>query len=139
MCIYIIQKMYTEIKQTWQLVKQVNLYQGSVRVPYNISAGFPGGTVVMNLPANAGDTGSSPGPGRSHMPQSNQAREPQLLSLRSRAREPQPLSPRAQSSCSATREATTMRSLRTATEEQPPLAAARESANTATKAQCSQK
>ena len=28
---------------------------------------FPGGTVVENLPANAGDTGSSPGPGRSHM------------------------------------------------------------------------
>ena len=24
-----------------------------------------------NPPANAGDTGSSPGPGRSHMPQSN--------------------------------------------------------------------
>ena len=33
--------------------------------------GFPGGTVVENPPANAGDTGSSPGPGRSHMPQSN--------------------------------------------------------------------
>ena len=33
--------------------------------------GFPGGAVVKNPPANAGDTGSSPGPGRSHMPQSN--------------------------------------------------------------------
>ena len=33
--------------------------------------GFPGGTVVENLPANAGDTGSSPGLGRSHMPWSN--------------------------------------------------------------------
>ena len=33
--------------------------------------GFPGGTVVKNPPANAGDTGSSPGPGRSHMPRSN--------------------------------------------------------------------
>ena len=32
---------------------------------------FPGGAVVKNPPANAGDTGSSPGPGRSHMPQSN--------------------------------------------------------------------
>ena len=31
---------------------------------------FPGGPVVKNLPANAGDMGSSPGPGRSHMPQS---------------------------------------------------------------------
>ena len=30
--------------------------------------GFPGGAVVENLPANAGDTGSSPGLGRSHMP-----------------------------------------------------------------------
>ena len=29
--------------------------------------GFPGGAVVENLPANAGDTGSSPGLGRSHM------------------------------------------------------------------------
>ena len=33
--------------------------------------GFPGGAVVENLPANAGDTGLSPGPGRSHMPWSN--------------------------------------------------------------------
>ena len=32
---------------------------------------FPGGTVVENLPANAGDTGSSPGLGRSHMPRSD--------------------------------------------------------------------
>ena len=29
--------------------------------------GFPGGAVVENLPADAGATGSSPGPGRSHM------------------------------------------------------------------------
>ena len=33
--------------------------------------GFPGGAMVKNPPANAGDTGSSPGLGRSHMPQSN--------------------------------------------------------------------
>ena len=33
--------------------------------------GFPGGTVIENLPANAGDTGSCPGLGRSHMPRSN--------------------------------------------------------------------
>ena len=32
---------------------------------------FPGGAVVKNLPANAGDTGSTPGPGRSHMPRNN--------------------------------------------------------------------
>ena len=33
--------------------------------------GFPGGAVVKNLPTIAGDTGSSPGSGRSHMPRSN--------------------------------------------------------------------
>ena len=33
--------------------------------------GYPGGAVVKNLPANVGDTGLSPGPGSSHMPQSN--------------------------------------------------------------------
>ena len=31
------------------------------------SAGFPGGSVVNNLPANAGDAGSIPDPGRFHM------------------------------------------------------------------------
>ena len=57
--------------------------------------GFPDGAVVKNPPANSGDMGSSPGPGRSHMLWSNKARVPQLLSLHSRAREPQLLSPRA--------------------------------------------
>ena len=33
--------------------------------------GFPGGAVVGNLPANAGDTGSSPGLGGSHVPRSD--------------------------------------------------------------------
>ena len=51
--------------------------------------------MVKNPPANAGDMGASPGPGRSHMPRSNEARAPQLLSLRSRAHEPQLLSPSA--------------------------------------------
>ena len=36
-----------------------------------VSVDFPGGAVVKNPPANAGDTGSSPGLGRSHMPWSN--------------------------------------------------------------------
>ena len=49
--------------------------------------GFPGGAVVKNPPVNAGDMGSSPGLGRSHMPRSNWALEPQLLSLRSATRE----------------------------------------------------
>ena len=33
--------------------------------------GFPGGSVVKNLPINAGDTGPILGPGRSHMPRSS--------------------------------------------------------------------
>ena len=33
--------------------------------------GFHGGAVVGNPPANAGDTGSSPDLGKSHMPRSN--------------------------------------------------------------------
>ena len=32
---------------------------------------FPGGTVNENSSANAGDTGSIPGPGRFHMPWGN--------------------------------------------------------------------
>ena len=45
--------------------------------------------MLKNLPANAGDTDSIPGLGRSHMPRSNWARVPQLLSLCSGAWEPQ--------------------------------------------------
>ena len=71
--------------------------------------GFPGGAVVESLPVNAGDTGSSPGLGRSHMPRSNWAREPQLLSLR------------VWSLCSATREATIVRGPRTAMKSGPRL------------------
>ena len=49
--------------------------------------------MVKNPPANAGDTGSSPGPGRSHMPWSNEAHVPQLLSPRATTAEAR--SPRA--------------------------------------------
>ena len=51
--------------------------------------------MVKNPLANAGDMGSIPDPGRSHMLWSNSARDPQLLSLCSRAHEPQLLSLRA--------------------------------------------
>ena len=33
--------------------------------------GFLGGLAVENLPANAGNAGSTPAPGRSHMPRGN--------------------------------------------------------------------
>ena len=56
--------------------------------------GFPGGAVVGSLPANAGGAGSSPGLGRSHMPQSGWARGPQLLSLRVWSCAPQREGPR---------------------------------------------
>ena len=41
--------------------------------------GFPGGAVVGSPPADAGDAGSCPVPGRSHMPRSGWAREPWLI------------------------------------------------------------
>ena len=71
--------------------------------------GFPGGAVVGSLPANAGNTGSSPGLGGSHMSQSDWAREPQLLSLC------------AWSLCSAIREAAMVRGPRTAMKSGPCL------------------
>ena len=71
------------------------------------SKGSSGGAVVESLPANAGDMGSSPGLGGSHMPRSSWAREPQLLSLR------------VWSLCSATREATIVRDPRTAMRSGP--------------------
>ena len=63
--------------------------------------------MVESLPANVGDTGLSPGLGGSHMPRSNWAREPQLLSLR------------IWSLCSATRKAMIVRGPRTAMKSGP--------------------
>ena len=65
--------------------------------------------MVENLPADAGDMGSSLGLGRSHVPRSDWAREPQLLSLR------------IWSLCSATREAAIVRGPRTAMKSGPRL------------------
>ena len=39
----------------------------SFPIKIGIFGGFPGGPVVKNLPCNAGDTGLTPVPGRSHM------------------------------------------------------------------------
>ena len=54
---------WKDIPQSW--TERFNI------VKIIILPGFPGGAVVKNPPANAGDTGSSPGLGRSHMPRSN--------------------------------------------------------------------
>ena len=61
-------------------MKKTNFYTDDIRAEHSwlrvpdkkqVSGGFPGGSVVKNLPASAGDTGSIPNPGRSHMPWSN--------------------------------------------------------------------
>ena len=60
-------------KSQYSLTRAQQSYMFSVQIHDKNSwyRGFPGGAVVENLPANAGDTGSSPGPGRSHMLWSN--------------------------------------------------------------------
>ncbi|KAJ8784042.1 hypothetical protein J1605_009085 [Eschrichtius robustus] len=92
-----------------------------------IRAGFRGGAVVENLPANAGDTGSSPGLGRSHMPRSDWAREPQLL-------EPARLEPVRRNERGRDSERPAHRD-----EEWLPIAPTRESPRTETKTQHSHK
>ena len=47
------------------------LWDISISSELDLSRDFPGGAVVKNPPANAGDTGSIPGLGRSHMLRSN--------------------------------------------------------------------
>ena len=80
--------MFSKYSYGSYLVLKIRSFDFTIEVGYKSSSlkirdkGFPGGAVVESLPANAGDTGSSPGLGGSHMPRSNWAREPQLLSLR---------------------------------------------------------
>ena len=52
----------------WSALESTCRAPGGVRTG---SLGPPGGPAVKNLPDNAGDTGSIPGPGRSHMPRGN--------------------------------------------------------------------
>ena len=93
-----------------QKVLEISCFHHQSRMRLKSEAGgFPGGAVVENLPADAGDTGSSPGLGRSHMPRSGWAREPQLLGLR------------VWGLCSATREVAIVRGPRTAVESGPHL------------------
>ena len=111
------------IKNMWHIYT-MEYYSAIKR---NEIGGFPGGAVVENLPANAGDMGSSPGLGRSHMPWSNWACEPQLLSLR------------IWSLCSAAREVAVVKRPAHRDEEWPPLDATRESPRTEMKTQHSHK
>ena len=52
-------------------VKKNFFLMSPVTLKIVIVGGFPGGTVVKNLPANAGDKGLSPGLGGSHMPRNS--------------------------------------------------------------------
>ena len=51
--------------------KQTEINNTITEMKNTLEGGFPGGAVVENLPANAGDMGSSPGLGGSHMPWTN--------------------------------------------------------------------
>ena len=144
---------------SFQALAAILLKADSFKKKNTYFQGFPGCSVVGSSPANAGDMGLIPGPG-SHIPWSNRAQGPQLLSLCSvlylvaqscptlcdpvdcsppgssvvgdftGKQKLQLLSPCTttteacvnQSLCSATKEATTMRSPHNATREQPLLA-----------------
>ena len=99
---YVIIHNVSQFQHPWAFISQIFAIINNIA-----TRGFPGGAVAESLPANAGDMGSSPGLGISHVPRSNWAREPQLLSLR------------IWSLCSATREAATVRGPRTAMKNGP--------------------
>ena len=100
----------------------------------NKRTGFPDGSEVKNLPINAGDKGSIPGPGRSQHATGQLGRGPPILSLCSGAGELQLLGPHAATSeayaprglSSAGREATRRRSPHTRPGEERPPAETRE-------------
>ena len=115
-----------------------NTREGNQKLPKKIktqSTGFPGGPVVRNLPASAGNIDSIAGLERSHMLRSNEAHAPQLLNPCATALEAYTR----QSLCSTTREGTAIRSPHTTAREQPLLTATRESPCTAMKTQHSQR
>ena len=104
----------------WGRKCQGQWYEGGLK---NGKQGFPGGAVVGNLPANAGDTGSHPGLGGSHMPQSN-------LGPWATTAEPVRLEPVLRNKRGHDSERPAHHD-----EEWPPLAATRESPGTETKTQ----
>ena len=65
------------VAKGWEEEAMENCYSMNMEFQFckiknsGVGGGFPGGPVVKNLPANAGDMGSSPGPERYHMPRSN--------------------------------------------------------------------
>ena len=72
MCVCVCVCVYNHaVYSIFQFCKHLKIVGIISILPQNCFGGLPGVAVVKNLPANAGDMGSSPGPGRSHMLQSN--------------------------------------------------------------------
>ena len=63
--------MTKETEDNKQMKRYTVIRIGRINIVKMTILGFPGGAVVKTPPASAGDTGSSPGLGRSHMPRSN--------------------------------------------------------------------
>ena len=64
----------TSLNITEMRIKTIMRYHRTpvrITIIKKIYGNSPGGAVVKNSPANSGNTGSIPGPGRSHMPRSN--------------------------------------------------------------------
>ena len=66
---YGMEKIFANDANDKRLISKI--YKQLIQLNIKNRQGFPGGTVVESLPANAGDTGSSPGLGGSHMPRSD--------------------------------------------------------------------
>ena len=64
-------KLYIEIKRNLERVTYRALKTFEMKLKKKKTRGFPGGSVIKNLPANVRHTGSTPGPERSHMLWSN--------------------------------------------------------------------
>ena len=60
-----------ELRGAWGGALSLDSLLSCLQVEEAIARGLPGGPVIENLPANAGDMGSIPGLGRSNMPRSN--------------------------------------------------------------------
>ena len=64
-------KMFFLIESVREKLKKVQLQEVLNKAFKKRSGGFPGGSLVKNLPANAGDTGLIPSPGSFYVPWSS--------------------------------------------------------------------
>ena len=82
---------------TLKFVKRVDAMLSVLIVNKKRRRGFPNGSVVKNLPDNAGNMGSIPDPGRSHMPRATKpmCRNYRVCALEPGASSTEPTCPRA--------------------------------------------